>query len=102
MPFCWAAASNSSVARLRHSRPSTTRTNASPNHVDIIGAAIKEKAAKPDPKPASLLVRCVFSPPVLEDEWAQVVKTLRERESKHAFREVVLIDHVGNRCTTLW
>jgi hypothetical protein len=70
-------------------------------HVDIIGAAIKEKAAKPYPKPASLLVRCVFSLPVLEDEWAQVVKTLRDREPKHAFREIVLIDHVGKRCTTL-
>lgn len=70
-------------------------------HVAIIGAAIAEKTAKSYPKPVTLLVRCIFSLPVLEDEWAHVVKTLRERESKHAFREIVLLDQVGRRCTTL-
>lgn len=70
-------------------------------HVDIIGAAIAEKTAKPYPKPVTLLLRCIFSLPVLEDEWAHVVKTLRQREPKHGFREIILLDHVGRRCTTL-
>ncbi|MEO7132903.1 MAG: hypothetical protein ABI024_01670 [Vicinamibacterales bacterium] len=70
-------------------------------HVDIVGMAIEDKAAKPYPKPVTLLVRCIFSLPVLEDEWAHIVKTLRQRERKHAFREIVLLDEVGKRCTTL-
>jgi hypothetical protein len=70
-------------------------------HVGIIAAAINAKAVKPYPKPVSLLVRCIFSLPILDDEWTHIVQTLRTREPQHAFREIVLLDHVGNRCTSL-
>lgn len=69
--------------------------------VDLISKRIEEKAGKKYPRPTSLIVRCVVGMPILDDEWEYVVRELRNREGKHPFREVILVEHVGRRCTTL-
>jgi len=82
----------------------TVYTNREPwdELVQLILSRIENKARKRYPKPTSLIVRCVVEMPVLDDEWSYVVDELRKREASDQFREVVLIEHVGNRCTVLY
>jgi hypothetical protein len=66
-----------------------------------IVASIRRKADKRYPRPTLLLIRCIVHLPMLEDEWAYVVKRTRELEGVHKFRELVLLEHVSGMLTTV-
>jgi hypothetical protein len=70
--------------------------------VDQISERIAKKAEKRYPKPTLLLIRCVVNMPILDDEWDYVVQELRKREEPLPFREVILLEPVSQRFTTLY
>lgn len=70
--------------------------------VELVRRRIVEKSSIDYPKPVSLLVRCVVGMPILDDEWEYVVRELRKDEPFGPFREVILIEHVSQRCTALY
>jgi hypothetical protein len=69
---------------------------------DLIGSRIHAKAAVRYPAQTSLLVRCVVTTPVLDDEWDRVVRVLRESQCPRAFREVILVEPTSRRVTSLY
>jgi hypothetical protein len=70
--------------------------------VDLISSRITAKSGKEYPKPISLIVQCDVDRPILDEEWGDIVRALRERAIVHSFREVVIVEPVGRRCTTLY
>jgi hypothetical protein len=70
--------------------------------VDLIHKTIAKKASKDYRKPIALVVRCDIDAPILDDEWENIVTVLRGREGPHRFREVILVEPIRSRCTTLY
>ncbi len=69
---------------------------------DRVRSGILAKAAKAYPPNTSLIVRCVVNAPVLDDEWDQVVRLLRNDDCPKRFREVVLMEPISGRVTSLF
>lgn len=69
---------------------------------DKVRAGILAKAEKAYPPNTSLIVRCVVNAPVLDDEWDQVVRVLRQGDCPKRFREVVLMEPISGRVTSLF
>jgi hypothetical protein len=70
--------------------------------VGLISSRIAAKSGKDYPQPISLIVQCCVDRPILDGEWEDIVRALRERVRVHTFREVVIVDPIGRRCTTLY
>jgi hypothetical protein len=66
---------------------------------DLIRARIVDKASKPYPVHTSLVVQCEVGLPFLEGEWQEVVRAVHLEP--HCFREVVLVQGLGCRVTTV-
>lgn len=69
---------------------------------DRVRARILAKGAMAYPRNSSLLVRCVVNAPVLDDEWEQVVRQLRQSDCPRRFREVILMESIAGRVTSLF
>jgi hypothetical protein len=70
--------------------------------VSLIQARVADKASKVYGQNTLLLVCCVVGMPVLDDEWQYIVNALREKPAAHQFHEVVLVEPVGRRVTSLY
>ncbi len=67
-----------------------------------ISSCINSKASKPYPRNTTLVVRCVVHSPVLEDEWLLLLRILRRERCPKRFREVVIIEPVSGRVTSVF
>ena len=67
-----------------------------------VGEAIKAKASKSYPPSTVLLVRLVVHLPILDDEWSFIVNELRNLQISVPFREVVLLEPISERLTSLY
>jgi hypothetical protein len=69
--------------------------------VGLVVSRIVAKSSKVYPKPISLIVQCCVDRPIQDEEWASLVGALREQTSQHTFREVVIVEPLGWRCTSI-
>lgn len=67
-----------------------------------VRSAIQRKSRKRYPRPISLLIQCVVTAPILDDEWSYVVQGLQGTEDRLPFREVILLEPIGRRFTTVY
>lgn len=70
--------------------------------VEQVRSRIIGKTRMVYPPNTSLIVRCVVNAPVLDDEWDHVIRLLRQDDCPTRFREVVLVEPVAGRVTTLF
>jgi len=70
--------------------------------IELIQARITDKASKKYRQNTSLIVGCEAGMPVLDDEWQYIVDALRDKPADHNFHEVVLIESLGRRVTSLY
>jgi hypothetical protein len=65
-------------------------------------ARIKTKREKQYPPGTVLIVRCVADGILFESEWCDIVARVKASEQHRSFREVFLIDFVGDHSATLY
>jgi hypothetical protein len=69
--------------------------------VTQVRSAIQKKRSRQYPRPTSLLIQCVLTAPLLDDEWDYAIRELQKSEECLPFREVVLLASIGDRFSIL-